>query len=178
MGNCLPTKITIEKKKRHRLPKMDNSKICQMEKEMKLEPRVFHNLARSGEFEVDDSPLEVGDSVFIMLSPQNIVCEFEMEVVDGLCSYTLVDTVHINNYVDIVAVKAKQLIVPLVKLTGINQPDAILHYKAEEEFHLRIATRQYEKMWSIAEGRLNLWSQETTQKQWTIQVTNHNFWST
>jgi hypothetical protein len=178
MGNCLPTKITIEKKRKHRLPKMDNSKMCQMEQELKKEPRAFKTLARSGGFEVDDSPLEVGDAVFIMLSPQNIVCEFEKEVVEGLCSYTLVDTVHINTYIDIIAVKAKQLIIPLVKLSEINQQDAILHYKADEEFHLRIATGQYEKMWSIAEGRLNLWSQETTRKQWTIQVTNHNFWST
>jgi hypothetical protein len=178
MGNCLPTKITIEKKRKVRLPKMDNNKMCQMEKELKTEPRIFNPIENMAGFEIDSSPLEVGGSVFVMLSPQNIVCEFEKEVIDGLCSYTLVDTVHINNYIDITAIKAKQIIIPLVQLSGINQEDAILHYKADEEFHLRIASRQYNKFWSIAEGRLNLWGQETTQKTWTIQVTNHRFWST
>jgi hypothetical protein len=127
---------------------------------------------------IDHHPLLLGDSLTIHLQPQDIVLEFSVTQVDEICTFTLDNMVHLGRYKSYLALRADQVLIPLLCFSGIGEEHAIVHYTREIDFHLRIARTQLHRVWHIIEGRLNVWGPHFTNESWKIQISDHNFWST
>jgi len=128
--------------------------------------------------DIDLDPMKLGDSVMIELFEQRLLLEFDTVDAGGVKQYTLIDVRHKDNYTPFVRIHADQILLPLCQISKINPDDAILHLKKDDNFLLRILSRQLNKSWYLVNGKLNVTSSGLTDESWTIEITDHHSWST
>lgn len=162
-----------------KMTKRRDSGICMMERELKDEPKVFKELLKNvGDVSIDLNPTLIEDKYFIELKAQKIVLEFDVFKTRHWYQFQLCNSVHMSRYRDYVALRAEQILIPLMCLARIDIDEGILHYMRGSDFHLRIASRHMDSIWSLENGRLNIFGCSESDDQWIIEITDHKAWST
>jgi len=127
---------------------------------------------------IDLHPTLIEDKYYVELKSQKLMLEFDVMKTNRWYQFQLVNTVHMGRYREFINVRAEQILIPLIALTGIDIDDGILHYTKSDQFHLRIASRHMDSIWTLDQGVMNIFGRNVNCDQWMIEVTDHRYWST
>jgi hypothetical protein len=119
----------------------------------------------------------IGNKLMIETSGKDLSLTYEISRDNIVTTFELVDIVFYNNDDEIIFIKAEDVLVPFVGVSGIALKESIVHYKSDDKFHLRIVENQLNSIWKVDRETVHTLGNGEVGKNWTIDITDYKYYS-